>query len=252
MTADNEALRTKLAAVEGKATALEEQIRKNLPPPQYEVAGEIFIATKGGVSMKLGAVNVSLFPRDFIDGWLKERILEQATTLARIQRDLEPANKEMEEAFNAEMAAEQKYQEAQSAATVARGTDEVLKQAREAYRLHEICEAAKQTYSTKQAVVTAILALQAAAISGESFFVGLPTPSMATTTNSEGRFRFTVDRATNFVIAARAERVVADKTEHYYWMLPVPRPAGDHLELMLSNGNLSSVKRDSLIYTAQD
>ncbi len=63
-------------------------------------------------------------------------------------------------------------------------------------------------------------------------------------TDVDGKFKIQVPAAGAFFVKARAKRRVGEKTENYYWVVPVTISAGKEATVDLSNQNLASV--DSL------
>ena len=87
-------------------------------------------------------------------------------------------------------------------------------------------------------VVTSLREKGRKILSNAFIFDALPKPIKAVRTDSEGKFELSVDRISNVVIAARASRNNGNTEEEYYWVLPLTRPAGDRIEITLSNDNL--------------
>ena len=57
-------------------------------------------------------------------------------------------------------------------------------------------------------------------------------------TDADGKFSVNLPRESSFVLAAKAQRMVGDESEMYYWWTTVEIPDKDEFELFLSNDNL--------------
>ena len=203
----------------------ETKIKSNAPPANYEVSGEIFVVTKGGANFKLGLVNVQVFEKSVIQKFVTEKITARDNRLA----DLEPR----------EARAEEEWKAASDAATKA-----VYAPAKKFLGLMKLKDEKWKVYEDLSTQTRALR-------SGAYSFAALPGTKFVVKSNSDGRFRFSVSRDEEVVIAASASRAVGGDTEKYYWLVPVARPDGASIEIALSNDNLSSVRGGgSLIYTS--
>ncbi len=88
-------------------------------------------------------------------------------------------------------------------------------------------------------------ALEDSGSSVEDFFAALPSNRIAETkTDADGRFSIILPSDQEMVLTAAATRTLGgDKTEYYYWVVPVPiLTKTDTTSLLLSNDNLTSRK----------
>lgn len=225
---------------------LEEQLRKLTPLPQFELTGEMFIATKGGVSYKLGAVDIGIYPRAQIDAWIKERRTAQLAALAEISPPAKKASHAAEDAW-------QKYQECSDAyikalqSPIPKIAEEVAPRFERTRQAKAAMDAAEAEMKEKKRVAEQHQELMKIALSGLIYFEGLPPAMKSARTNSDGRFSIKLERGREYAIAARAQRVAGDSTERYYWIVPAPKADGDRVEILLTNTNLNSAGGGSLI-----
>jgi hypothetical protein len=85
--------------------------------------------------------------------------------------------------------------------------------------------------------------------SAEIYFKNFP-PSyfQKSFTDADGKFSFSYSRDKSLAIYAKAERLVGDRTEKYYWL--VNAPAGvEKSQLFLSNNNLVTIDPDGYFKT---
>jgi hypothetical protein len=224
-----------LASAQAKILALQEQINKSRPAPEYVVTGEIFITTRGGNSIKLGGVLISVFDRASVDECIKTRGKEIEASLAKLNPRLEQAKNENESSLKAWKAAVARL----------RGSD-----TDDFNRQYEAEEALKNVHKKKQADEDKIMQEMREVCSATHYLQMMPSPLLSAKANSDGKFRVALPRSSRLVLAAIATRAVGGETEHYYWLLPLDPPSGDAVEIALSNDNLTSVHSGgSLIYT---
>jgi peptidoglycan hydrolase CwlO-like protein len=239
-------LSTENQALRGRVAELEETIKKSLPPPSFELFGEVFIATKGGVAFKLSSVEVSLIARREVDAWMLERM----QTSLRLRDELIPKVKAAEEEAAQAFAAWQSAREKSEAAFKAWTNSSFNEKMKELYREADL-EAGRlrRVHSDKSSEVAQLKYARESLLQGAFFFDSPPPHVARVTTNSEGRFKLTLARDGDWVVIARAERATGARTERYYWVVPVAAPSGGSAELFLTNGNLTSVKGGSLLET---
>jgi hypothetical protein len=88
--------------------------------------------------------------------------------------------------------------------------------------------------------------------SGALYFHYLPKPLKTAETDADGNFQIEVPTGGNYVIGASSRRVLGEKLEYYYWLVPIGPSAKTEARLLLSNNNLSSgTDSDSLIRTIE-
>lgn len=222
---------------QAKALALQEEIKRNTPPAAYEVTGEIFVVTKGGVNFKLGLVNVQAFEKSVIDKFVAEKNREQGNLLKEVGLKMDEINKEIDAYKPTAEAAVKAF----SAAKYGSTTYE---------RSYQTWKTTIQIEGQKSSNLAPLLREQDKLFSGSFFFELLPKPKLSVQSNSDGRFRFSVTRDVEVIIAASAFRTVGNSVERYFWLVPVTRPDGASTEITLGNNNLTSVQGGgSLIHT---
>jgi hypothetical protein len=239
------------------------------------LSGQIFVATKGGENIKLGAVQVSLFARDAIDLLLagvnafanaKIELLPLAAA-RQAEQQAKAAEQQAEVAEQQAEAAEQQAQAAQQQAqdtaktawdiyhrelsdnnlrTTAEGAKGAAEGAKAAadYARSVASAAYDALNGAREAVVAATeryddLVRQRDFYHSVSFYFGhLRSPIQTSETDAEGKFVIKIPRAGKFVIAAQAQRSVGEDTETYHWLQPVSLEGQQELIQNLSNSNL--------------
>ena len=212
-----------LASAQAKILALQEDIKKSRPAPEYVVSGEIFITTRGGNSIKLGGVPIFVLDRASVDECINARNKVRIADFAKLEPALARARRECDEA-------EKAWTHALDELKPTSGLEWAFKKKQEA----------------RDKLVDVMREIGGAA----QYFKMMPPALVSAKTNSDGKYRVSVPRSVRVVLAAFATRAVIDKTEHYYWLLPLDPPSGDAVEVVFSNDNLTSVNDGgSLIYT---
>lgn len=222
-----------LANSKSKILALQEDVKRNTPTPTYEVAGEIFIATKGGANFKLGSVNVQVFEKSVVDKFVTEKNTEQAALLKELTAEYDKAKKKWADII------------ANWSSTYATGDPMV-------WRAGFAFPTLNKEVNTQNDYLCSLEKRRADLVSGAFFFNDLPKPKISVRSNSEGRFRFSMARDVEVVIAASASRTVGDNIERYFWLVPVTCPNEAATEIALSNNNLSNVEAGGSLILTQD
>lgn len=229
-----------------RSEELEQKLKQSLPPPSFELTGDVFIATKGGTSYKLGAVAVDVFSREDIDAWINARTTAQLAEIRRLE-PLIAAAAEAEKTAKQAADASKKKKDVAFKAYLAAISD---RKAGETYKAEEKAhDSLFDQYLEKRRAHTDLEIKKRAVFATDFYFDEFPKPVNGTKTNADGRFKITLDRAGKWVVAAMTSRAVGKETEQYFWLVPVENPPGAAGELTLSNGNLSSVEGGSLIRT---
>jgi hypothetical protein len=222
-------------AAQARVKELEEQIRSDLPPPQYEISGEVFIATRGGSNFKLGLVEIVAIEKGKAVDFVAAKTKEQLKLLTDLQPKLDKARKERDESA------------AIAEAAFKAVLDGIGSGRRDLEQVQKNRAAADVISAEKNKEWITLSSLNSSIISGNFYFSALPESCATAKTNSDGKFKLSVGRDKEVVVAAHARRSVGDSTEQYFWMVPVERPArGGNVEVILSNDNLTSAKGASL------
>jgi hypothetical protein len=93
---------------------------------------------------------------------------------------------------------------------------------------------------------------QASYYSGSFYFSHLRSPIQTAETDAEGKFMIEVPPTGKFVIAARGDRILGQKTENYYWLQPVSLDGQQQHIQNLSNNNLTSATGTSALILTKD
>lgn len=154
------------------------------------IAGEVFVATRGAGNYKLGATKVWAYPSEVFKGHLDSK----RSNMAKLSHDLK--------------------KKAESCAGYALTYTAQLNE--------DLCqsEAAKLRIDIS-----------------EEFIKGMPVPVAGGTTDSDGKFKMTLESRGAYTLVAVASRAVGRSYEEYVWIVPVIA-SGDEQTISLSNGNL--------------
>jgi hypothetical protein len=181
--------------------------------PTREVSGQVFIVTRGGESIKLALVEISLYDasqaeRAFTD-WRQS-----------VERECEPKFNELERQARVNLA---------------------NAKIREQPLGREFME------WNANFILSIIESDRADLFAGAAAFQHLPKAALIRTkTDVDGKFSMLVPRVGSYVIAAAAKREIAGKTENYYWAL---RVRAAHEQILLNNDNLVSTDNaDSVLH----
>jgi hypothetical protein len=200
--------------------------------------GQVFVSTKGGESIKLGAVQVSLFARDPINILLAGL---KAYADAKIELSHESsavAKTAMEQAEVAEQIASDAYVK-----SIASGEYKAARQTSDQAR--KAADTARDQYFSKTRD-------ESVYYSGDFYFSYLRSPLQTAETDADGKFVIEVPRTGSFVIAARDRRSLWDTSEKYYWLQPVSLEGQQQRVQNLSNTNLSSATGTSSLVLTKD
>ena len=201
------------------------------------LSGQVFVSTKGGESVKLGAVHVALFASDSIDILLAGVKVYADAKIEPLREPLAAAKATLEEAEGAEKITGDAF---------LKPTEGNFTAKKSAYdEAREYADRARAQYHN-------IRVKESFYYSGAFYFTYLLSPIQTAETDAEGKFVIGVPKTGRFVIAAQAKRTVGEETEPYYWLLPVSLEGQQQHVQNLSNNNLTSVTgTSSLIHTTQ-
>jgi len=197
------------------------------------LSGQVFMATKGGENIKLGAIQVLLFPRDALDDLRAGLSAFVTAKTQQLQVDIAAAEEEEKQASAAEEQARAALHQA-----------EIVRQA------VGVAQAALDEASDALAAARRKIGPLSAEVawyhSVEFYFLHLGPAIHAVETDADGNFTIQIPKTGSFVIAAQAERRVPGETERYYWIQPVSLEGGQQ-RVLLSNNNVTIRKgRQSL------
>lgn len=182
--------------------------------PDITINGGIFIVTKGGQNIKLGLVEVNVFPMDTLLPYLLECKKDRDDQLSILLKKIEAAKIEYDAAF----------QEVENAFHWDFDNFDTAIEAREESELKWL------KLRTEEKEITSCI----------FFFRELPVPLTSTKTNSEGKFNILIPGSGLHVIVASATRHVFDEVEKYYWITTIDPKNGSRQTAILSNDNLIS------------
>ncbi len=194
----------------------------SLRAADLRVQGQVFVATAGGESIKLGDVEVQLLPGAPTREYLLNRTLESEKLLADITIPANEIIKFYEDAKAAEDLATHAWIYGSNDKTL----EAKYKAAGEAERV-----ASEYGYDAKASLTYPT--------SGLFYFEKLPPHLQVTRTDADGKYSFTLPGRGEYVIAAQASRKVADRTEWYYWFVNY-QVVDDAGTINLANVNLAS------------
>jgi hypothetical protein len=217
------------------------------------LSGQVFVSTKGGESVKLGAVQISLFARDAMDtlvaglkAYADARIEQLREPLGAAQATMEQAKSAEEQAEAAEQVAWDAYLKSigdnNSSAAKRASNDEAKRVAGSA---RETANSARQHYINF--IVDADFFY-----SGAFYFGYLRSPIQTAETDADGKFVIEVPQTGSFVIAAQDKRRLGEETERYYWLQPVSLEGRQQRVQNLSNSNLTSATGTSSLILTKD
>lgn len=187
------------------------------------ISGQVFIVTKGGESIKLGLVDISLIP--------KKRMLDH---LAQSESARLEANDNWTSASREFMAANALWGDAIKRAKLEL-TDGVSPEESQAYREMKAFEAIAKIKYDKHKVAAN---LGEDFKSGKRYFAPLPVGIVTAKTDADGKFKLNFP-AGKYALAARASRHVFDTIEEYYWLVWVDASS---INIMLTNDNVFSTQ----------
>lgn len=204
-------------------------------PKAADFAGDVFIVTKGGQNIKLGLVQVHVFPESAFSEFLNSKKKTAELEKAKLKPAYDAAVTAFEEAGAAHQTALAK-QEVALQRTIANVQNERLSK--------EFSAAVDRRFQTMEALRVAAQRLKAMATeyshwgTCEYLFQGLPTPVATAKTDADGRFSLHLPFATRYGVVAQGQRQVASEAEHYCWAVWVPFEHAPASRFFLSNDNL--------------
>jgi hypothetical protein len=244
--------------------------------PRGTLSGQVFVATKGGENVKLGALQVSLFAGDAIDGLLAglkefadakieqlpitgaaaaqqkaEAALEQAK---RVEQQAKATVKEAELKEKADWEYYEQSVSSNDARNAAYASREATKAAKEAANsANEAVKAAEKAANAAGQEYRDLIQQRAFYYSAAFYFIHLRSPIQTAETDGEGRFTMEIPRTGAFVISTHGERgVLGKETERYYWLQTVSLEGKQEGVQNLSNSNLTRTTGTSSLILTRD
>lgn len=216
------------------------------PIVEREVQGQVFVATKGGANIKLGAVKVSIYPPDDLKALLDDARSAQSVGMEKLEKKLSEAmsiQRAAEEELIAGQKAEANAKKSLAALPVPSsvqtfGYDPRKEQLKP---FEQRVEASRQRALNAERVVLDVKSERARNTVSAQVMAALPkwpTPLFRAVTDADGQFRVMLPAAKEFVAVVFAERKVVSEVEQYLWVETLP--ANGKGPVILSNQNLFS------------
>jgi hypothetical protein len=184
----------------------------------HELKGEVFIVTAERESVKLGLVEIGAFEPSQLSPEIdsvKNKIAEQDTQLAPISEAVEKLESGAEKI-----------------------EDHAMDKLADA-RFESFPNRASDLWFRSEALAERVESYSEHLHSAQRFFEVLPgRPVAITKTDSDGKFTIKLQRSSEIVLCATADRRLPESTEHYYWMVKAA-PSTD-ATVTLSNDNLAT------------
>jgi hypothetical protein len=194
------------------------QAPQSSTPETHAIAGQIFIVTQGGQSIKLGLVKIDLLPLQPVMSHLAEKKSAEQSVAAQLDARLETAKAD-EKAKDAILEDAKKYDISSKDGYAAYS---------KAYNEHLSAEYLTEDLEEKQLHFP----------SGSYYFDGLPQPLAETQSDADGEFTIDIPAEGEFALAAHTQRDVGSHVENYFWLIKVQ--GNGQTKIMLSNDNLFS------------
>lgn len=211
-----------------------------------ELNGEVFIVTKAGENVKLGLVTINAIPEDKIKEYIVKKNTEAKIEIEKLKPEFKKAKIEMEnaaeESISAEKESSRRYMLLMKSMTRKDKNywDEAV----------NISNVKSNIYNDKQKIYSDLQDKLNYYVSPGFYFKTLPDPITTAKTDSDGRFKISIQRNKRIALAAHASRQVFDHKEEYYWLVWVSPDGEPSKNIILSNDNMTDTgAKDSLITT---
>jgi hypothetical protein len=211
-------------------------------PKDGEMAGSVFVVTRGGENVKLGLVSVSVFPEDVLRAHVEKKRAQAETDLAGVREAIKAAETPRLAASN-EVQRLDAIWSRELNASISTGSMTKADAALTAL------EKAKKAAQTEDAKVWALKDRGRALTSCAYYMDGLSSPSSTTKTDADGKFALRLPRNTKVGLAAQASRMVGNSKEEYCWLVWSSLDGKDTAQVMLSNDNLWGVQSSQAVVT---
>jgi hypothetical protein len=201
------------------ATQQKASASKEAPLAQNrQLAGDVFVVTRGGTNYKLGLVTVSALAEGVLQKHLARKTRESELEVSKLQPEIDSQTMARDAA------------EARAAELLQIYFGDVGNQAR---------KAASDEAKTKRAQVGAklseLILHQNYLKSAQFFYEGLPAAISTAKTDADGKFTIQIPRRRRVAIAARSSRQIGETNEEYFWIVWVNAQTK---RVMLSNDNM--------------
>jgi len=203
-----------------------------------EISGEVFIVTNAGNSVKLGLVEIDLLSEEVTRHCVEQKLAEQESVAQQLDSQITNIKSEIDRLDKAMKGFQDQLDwsaVSQESETYPSASIEKLPAYKRYSLVYSNYQQAEFGLDTMREKLTAAQRARREFPQGDYFFSGLPSPVAHTQTDADGKFSISVPASGSFVLAAQAQRIVGNSTEHYYWLEKIP--AGSHVKLTLSNNN---------------
>ncbi len=210
-------------------------------PSQGKLDGDVFIVTQGGVSVKLGLVEVLALPYE-----------ETRQAVALVDAEAIKLKRDAAAAVTALASAEAELNQllADEKALLNRASTNSKADRTAIVAAHDREDAATEVRDSAKQAVAELVRKAHKLTSGALYFEKLPPPLVTTKTDADGKFSLPLDRKVTVVLAAHAARRVFGEDEDYYWLVKASLDGQLSKRIFLSNDNLPrSGSSGSLIHT---
>lgn len=207
---------------EGKAVTA--YIPQAVYDPQVTVKGEVFVVTNGAQNIRLGRIAVSAYEPQIIREHLQSRNKMQVAALTEMLK------------------------RATTIYTKYKETEEQLAKANDYYwQRHGTWDeerAGKAVKDLKDRIEslnlqTKEIAEETEELNGHNFlFRQMPPTDYSAMTDSDGKYQLKVPKNRSLVVVAYGKYL----KEELIWMMPIPTPKGDVIEMTLSNDNRAKIE----------
>jgi hypothetical protein len=177
-----------------------------------EISGQVFVSSEDGISHKLGAVPISIYPADVVRSHVELYI----TKLANIERqNSEKRDKAGETLLEVELKLTADPPPVESKLQLRATMDQAMAELREIIDSQD-----RQRNEARKGMLS------------------MGNPVFSTSTDADGNFSLIVDRDGGFYAVAQASRIVGQDTERYYWIVKV----GSELKQQAYLNNLNVIR----------
>jgi hypothetical protein len=210
---------------------------------QSTLKGQVFIATQGVGSYKLGAVEVQAIPEDLMKDYLAQKQAAMVN-LPQLDAEFRRAEKVYQDSLSEAEAAHAKFRSAlNSSSTYSYDWFDSVATEKAAV---ESDSKFSETKTRLEELKTAKEKLDAVS-SPEFIFEGLPKGVVTATSNPDGQFTLNLPKRGRYAIAAHTWRNAISRNEEYYWLIWIDADDADK-ELLLSNQNLIQASSASSVF----
>lgn len=226
------------------------------------MTGQVFIATQGGESVKLGDVGILIVAKSDVAKYLQDKQLDIDEQKGVNEKEIASINSgkvpdvvkndpdyvKAEEQFN-------DFERQANEVIDRMGRDRAIEDDAERQIASDQADADSKTAQAgmqgaiddmKAATVKVVEKIEKYPEPADYFQRFSPSLIATTTTDSEGNFTVSYASKVPVAVFAHAQRMVGDDTEAYYWILDVPAN-GKSVRILLSNSNLADSDPDGYL-----